>query len=320
MHGGPLPAMDSINKYVWYNNDAIDDCPWERDVLHVYTDASKQGENVGYAWAACAGNYLIAEQIYSAKEVDVHRAEILAIKEALSWIKELESMNCSFRIITDSMSAVTVLKGYEAKDQLTYETMTLLSTTGSPTQLVWTKGHADTTGNEYADALARVGAEEAERMSFSSPFFPLSQKALRNLSEASFINEWQVVWDNANAYRVSKLFIPCVDKKNVSKMSSDELQFLSHIITGHGLFRRHLRHWNEIMDISCSLCGEADEDSWHLWEYCPALNSERTTAIFLIKSGIPWYNAILHFFRSDKIKRLLASNEALLMPGGMRDL
>ncbi len=299
--GGSLPAMRPINKHVWYEN--VDDYSSpERDVLHIYTDASKQGDNIGYAWVACAGNYIIAECIYSAKEVDVHRAEMLAIKEALSWIKEIESINCSFRLISDSWSAISVLKGFEAKDPLTFETMTLLSNIKSLVQLVWTKGHSNNTGNEYADALARVGAKEAERISFSSPFSPLTQRALRHLSEACFINDWQIVWDNAIDYRVSKLFIPCVEKKKVTKMNSEELQFLSQIITGHGLFRRHLRHWNEIEDISCSLCGEADEDSWHLWEYCPSLNSERDTATFLIKNGIPWYNALIHFFRSEKIK------------------
>ena len=56
--------------------------------LCVYTDASKSGDDVGYAWSACDDAYCLAEEFYSAKEMDIHSAELMGIKEALSWIKD----------------------------------------------------------------------------------------------------------------------------------------------------------------------------------------------------------------------------------------
>ncbi len=314
---GPIPMMNSIRRNVWHNANSTNRNHLKKKyMIQVYTDASKQGDNVGYAWAACAGDFVIEERIYSAKEIDIHCAETMAIREALSWIKELQSLDCAFRVISDSQSAITVLCGHEAKDYITYEAMTLLSQIKSPLQVIWTKGHSKNTGNELADALARVGAEEAIRMSYSSPFMPVSCKTLKKRSAVNQISYWQDIWDDKIDCRVSKLFVPVVGPKKSLHLSSNELQSLSQILTGHGLFRRHLRHWNEIDSISCSLCGEGDEDSWHLWKYCPALQKERSSTTALIKGGVPWHGAILKFFKCDKIKELFASNEALLTPRG----
>ena len=91
-----------------------------------------------------------------------------------------------------------------------------------------------------------------------------------------------------------------------------ELQELAQVITGHGLFKHHMRHWNEIDDYQCALCGEADEDSWHIWEWCPKLQQERTNIRTLMERGLTFEKGILRMMRSKDIIELRARNEALL--------
>ena len=99
-------------------------------------------------------------------------------------------------------------------------------------------------------------------------------------------------------------------------MSLYELHKLSMIVTGHGLFKRHLRHWNEIECSLCELCQEDDEDSWHLWDFCPKLTANRRHINELINKGMPQDRALLRFFQVNELQQLEASNEALIVPSG----
>ena len=49
------------------------------------------------------------------------------------------------------------------------------------------------------------------------------------------------------------------------------------LITGHGHFKHHFRHWNPPdWDTDCRLCLEAEENAIHLIAECPALNWARS--------------------------------------------
>ncbi len=112
---------------------------------------------------------------------------------------------------------------------------------------------------------------------------------------------------------VSKLFVPKVGpNKRASRLSINELSKLTQIVTGHGLFKRHMRHWNDLGDIQCALCGEDVEYSWHLWEWCPKLKGVRDRMRHLQSRGLPFEMALLKFFNQRELIELAAKNEALL--------
>ncbi len=244
---------------------------------------------------------------------------MMAIKEALSWLKNdfIDTLDRDVEIFSDSLSAVTVLNGFEARDSLCLDTMILLRDSPQVT-LNWIKGHSNITGNEYADTLARRGATDARYIAFAAPYMPLNYKSLKGLISEKYRELWQTTWESLTDCKISRQFITEVKpNKLTSKLSSGELQTLSQIMTGHGLFKRHLRHWNELPnnDYLCSLCGETWEDTWHLWAFCPTLSSERICAENSQKSKNSLRErAILNFFAEDKLIHLMASNEAILTP------
>ncbi len=75
-----FPKEKAINKLVWVEKSK----PREGTMpMMVYTDASKEGNRIGYSWIASIGDYSLAHKIFSAREMNIYQAEMLAIKEPL---------------------------------------------------------------------------------------------------------------------------------------------------------------------------------------------------------------------------------------------
>ncbi len=269
----------------------------------MYTDASKERENVGYAWCACDGDFLIEEKTLSTKSMTIHHAELMAIKEALSWIKQNGNHERRTIIYSDSQSAVKSVNGIVANDPISLELLTLLKEVLSktPVEIRWVKGHSNDTGNEYADYLAREGAKEAGNIQTVYPHLPLSQKTIKQMVHLGVIDRWQSCWNSRGDCNMTRLFIPTVRENKLStRLNQNELKHLAQIITGHGLFKRHLRHWNDIQDIYCSLCGEDTEDPWHLWDLCPVLDEQRASINREIEKGLLWERGLIKFFQKEQ--------------------
>ena len=313
------PIQNRICEKVW----ALERIPevttkekWDSPLI-LYTDASKKGDHVGYAWLATIGDYEYANKSIPARDITVFHAEILAIKEALQWVLEAQEWDRNMLLFSDSRSAVQTLKGHIAKDEIIKETKTLFEQIKSKIDfdIRWIKGHDNACGNEAADALARKGAKDAELLQFCCPFIPPTFNELKKKISNHFTQKWQTQWNALKSCRISKLFYPIVaERKEVVQLSIRELQTLTHIATGHGLFKNHLRHWNKINEHLCSLCGEDDEDSWHLWEWCPRLETKRIEIQKEINGGLAFEKGVLRFAKQKEFMELLAENETLLTP------
>ncbi len=112
-----------------------------------------------------------------------------------------------------------------------------------------------------------------------------------------------------------QLFVPKVaPNKQAPLLSTKEFRKLTQIVTGHGLFKRHMRHSNDLGDIQCALCGEDVEYSWHLWEWCPKFKGVWDRMRYLQSKGLPFEMALLmlKFFNQHWLIELAAHNEALL--------
>ena len=283
--------------------------------MTLYTDAAKEGENVGYGWIASIENYEIAHNISSAKDISVYKAEMLAIREALSWLKDNLVSERKNIIYTDSQGAVMALESRMAKDSISKDILTLLKELNKivTTEIKWIKGHNENTGNEMADYLAKEGARRARKLHDTKPHMPITQREVKQKVHSSFIKQWQHNWDATTSYRISKLFYPLVrESKSMVRMKIKDLQVVAQVATGHGLFKEHISHWENIENGQCAICGEADENSWHLWEWCPGLDIERKPIQTLIKSGMTMERGIIKLMNTRKVKELIAQNESLL--------
>ncbi len=79
--------------------------------IYIYTDASVEGTNIGCSWAACDGEFIISKDTIPLKECGVFQAEVIAIKEALTWIKKSHPSNRNYVMKSDSQSAIKKTNG-----------------------------------------------------------------------------------------------------------------------------------------------------------------------------------------------------------------
>ncbi len=161
--------------------------------------------------------------------------------------------------------------------------------------------------------LAKKGLEEAKSLLFARPFMPVSQRQVKTAMRHLILDKWQQAWDLVSDCKISHLFRPLVGpRKYGAYLSFTELSKLTQIVTGHGLFKRHLRHWNELGDYQCSLCSEDLESSWHLWDLCPRIDMERDRLRRLIPKGLQEERALFNFFDQQLLIELDARNEAII--------
>ncbi len=310
-----LPREEKVDRYVWIEQHTKSTHS-EMYPISIYTDASKNKSNVGLAWLLCIGDYVYQERWQAAKDIDIFQAELLAIKEALSWIKDNPEKGRDIQIFCDSLSVVTAINGYTANSALLLETMNLLQdlcANIAHVEIKWIKGHNNNTGNEAADILAKSGLREAEQLSYAEPYIPLSKKDIKGLIHDNYMNIWNDRWIQTSGYRISKCFYPKVrETKIMTKMSAEELSAITQMVTGHGLFKYHLSHWKELENDLCSLCSEQAEDSWHLWNDCPAMESCRQELRQLMTAGLPMELAIIRFTQNEKFKSLRVLNDSLI--------
>jgi ribonuclease HI len=284
----------------------------------IYTDGSKEEGAAGFGWAAAAKDQVIAEESgYLGEECTVFQTEVCAISDSLLWLlsnpHKLRGKK-DFLIRSDSLAAIQAIYSTTVESKIVLECVEALKETNKTLNVAveWVKGHADCTGNEYADYLAKLGRTRVE--AGAEPWMAVPISFIKKRVEDLKIRRWQKRWEQSKDCRITKLFFPDVGEKKCKKLvklSSDSINLLFQAGTGHGLFADHLVKWKEELDNICKLCLEEEESSTHLWTDCPALECERRQAVATIQRQPfidSFENGIISFFRIKAIKDAMRLN------------
>ncbi|KAL4135330.1 hypothetical protein QTP88_006945 [Uroleucon formosanum] len=116
---------------------------------HIYTDASKNKNGVGFSVITDQENHLL--QLPS--NISIFSAETHAIYQALSIISSSNTSN-HYIIISDSLSALTAISNPCPKNELIQHIQKLISEINNPICLMWVPSHIGIPGNEKADMSA----------------------------------------------------------------------------------------------------------------------------------------------------------------------
>jgi len=163
--------------------------------FNVYTDGSKIDNKVGWGLAAYKHQKHIGLRCGALPSTStVFQAEIEAIRQCGKYLccTELGETICYVKIFVDSQAALLALNTDSITSKKVAETireLNLLVHQCKSVQLVWTKVHIGTPGNELADQEAKAGANK------NSPVPTLPPRGLtKGLIKDSILNEWDREW------------------------------------------------------------------------------------------------------------------------------
>jgi hypothetical protein len=241
---------------------------------------------------------------------------VCAINDSLLWLlsnpHKLKGRE-NILVRSDSLSAIQAIYSTTIESKIVLECVQALEKTNKTLNVAieWVKGHANCTGNEYADFLARRGRMQIAKG--AEPWIPIPGTLIKSRIEDLKVLRWQKRWDQSKDCRATKIFFPEVGEKkckSLTQWNSETINLLFQAGTGHGLFADHLAKWREL-DTTCKLCLEEDESSTHLWESCPALERERREAIGNIQRNTrinSFEDGIVKFFGIKAVQDAMHQN------------
>ena len=300
-----MPTDRTQRRREWLSVDDVQ----EPDVT-LFTDGSKMDSRAGAGWAATHGDLVIAEEsVYLGTEASVFQAEVVAIERSLRWAVESLENDTKVLIRSDSMSAIQALlkPTAESKVVLGCKTLLRLARDNLRIGISWIKGHADHTGNELADLLARKGAELT--VATVAPELPVPFSAVKQEIKSHFEKKWQRLWDSREDCRQSRIFFPKVNRGKLKKLcrkSKNSLNILIQAGTGHALVNHHTHQWVD-GDDECELCLEGEETTEHLYFECPALWQLRRETNNLDTN---FEDKVIIFFSDEVLKNLFSRRAA----------
>ena len=189
------PIDVTVKENHWIENQPL---TGEAQVI-LYTDGSKEGDRTGAGWLATHGDLVLAEDCMPLGEKNtVFQAEVIAISEALTWIKANLDEDTLVSVRSDSQAAIQAILGRICTSKLVKECKLRLALAKESLQvhLEWIKGHADFTGNEAADMLAKRGNQHSREMLGPTPAVSIPLVEIKNRIKDKYMSKWQVRWTN----------------------------------------------------------------------------------------------------------------------------
>ena len=169
--------------------------------------------------------------------------------------------------------------------------------------LKWVRGHADHSGNEFADVMAKLGTQNFKNKIDVSP--PISWA--KQLIKQSSYKEWSQRWYSTKHYRQTKIWFPSLNRKfsrSLMNLNRTELGLSVQMLSGHNRLNYQEAKIDKGVNSSCRFCEEEDETAYHIVAVCPRLLHKRWECFkepFLDEEPVwqPW--SFLKFLRKAKI-------------------
>uniref|UniRef100_A0A2S2NNA3 RNase H type-1 domain-containing protein n=1 Tax=Schizaphis graminum TaxID=13262 RepID=A0A2S2NNA3_SCHGA len=151
---------------------------------HIYTDASKNSNGVGFATIIGHENHKFSLP----PSTNIYTTETYAIFEAL---KIASSSNSdSFTIIGDSLSALISISNPYSKNELVQHIQKLISTSNKTFSFMWVPSHVGIYGNERADKSANEATLPHNALKINLT----TSSELLDIINTKISDTWQTKW------------------------------------------------------------------------------------------------------------------------------
>ena len=252
----------------------------------VFTDGSKDGENVGCAWLFRAQDGRNIEHQYKLESYcSNNQAEKFAVLKVTEYIYEYPlQTNTHVTINTDNKVLLDSVNNWDIHDYLTDQIrnkLLMMRTVGEVVNLKWVKAHCGIEGSGRADCLAKEAAKSDLPPSYHQA--PLSYIKM-NL-KLDFIKRWDHIWVTSAESPSLHRFIPHISIHNYRHIHSNDYK-LTQVLTEHGNTKQYLKRFNIIQTDLCDEDGQVQNFKHIIYE-CKRFDRQRFELIksIIIKRG-----------------------------------
>ena len=252
------------------------------DHLHIFTDGSKDTDKRIVGCAFVIPELKITRSFKLGGDLSIFSAELVAIIEALKWVKENKPDKVV--ILTDSLSSIRALKSgnSNSRPDLILQVNTLVDAIVRENVILnmdWCPSHCNIVGNDLADEAAKTGSTHGRELNIK-----MSKTEAYSRIKRVIKDQWAKKWrEHKHGLRWD------LDNNLPTKLIqySDERQ-LDRVYTRLRLGRNGLRFNNQThseMDPMCPHCDEI-EDTDHYFLRCHMHIDHRIVMFNSIKDNI----------------------------------
>jgi ribonuclease HI len=244
--------------------------------IFCFTDGSLSGFSTGAGLLITSrGRILLTESIGLSAGTSVFQAEVFAIEAATRHLCQAGVVGQTICFCSDSQAALKALNCENICSSSVWNCFNSLQrlSVSNSVRLVWTPGHCGIVGNEIADSLAKRGCgNPIRRERIPKPVSFLHAKVDAWLERLHGL-EWAIDGECRQTHRA----LPAVNKqlsKLLLELPRRDLRIITMVITGHGLFQRHLALQSGGPS-GCPFCGLGEETAEHHVTFCPTFARPR---------------------------------------------
>ena len=284
-----------------------------------YTDGSVLRGKTGCGIHTVKGKRIIYNgNFYLGDTATVFQAEITALKKSAEMLLNSGYDSQTITFYSDSQASLAALNKLTINSDAVFKCWEALNELGKKNKvhLRWVKAHVGIGGNEVADFLAKRGSSLREGPS-DEVLIPKVNQRLE--IEKYFHKKWTAEWASYKEARQTKIWFPKPDYKKSHLLLNLERMTLSRLVqffTGHNNLKRHKNIQNGLVDpLSCRLCCEDEESSFHVIAECPATETVRKKVFMLYNTSTlsnppAWtISQVIRFLKESQIDDLLDQYE-----------
>lgn len=244
----------------------------------IYTDGSKDGEQIGSAFYDEQTQGFMKFRITS--NISIMTVELIAISEALSYIESLD--HDKYVVFTDSRSSIQHLARCTSTFRgrpIAYtviKSLLKLKSQNKEVIIQWIPSHIGIVGNDKADFLAKEASTDGTDFQ-TTPYYIDYIPVLKNVC----LQNWKEYFDLRSRekgiwYRTIQpqpSYTPWIDKCFLSR---EDLTILLRLRSGHMPLNKFGFIMKKLTSPLCSACNDDEEDTYHILMRCIRNQSQRS--------------------------------------------